>query len=175
MSQKARTPRDLWGGAIQATAPVDLIDASDLRQVPDNQEVFLYPDSSISIVAEILQSVEPTDLSEAIKFHFDSLAHDNDAKSSTVLAIEKIADLDITILKGEQVVPKFNKVEPDLVHILMALRRVEGKNIDIVVTFNVPVKSADGGAVGDEGLRLAEEDFNIFVRSLQIVDFGLFS
>jgi hypothetical protein len=165
-----------------------------LRQVPDNQEVFLYPDSDISVVAEILKSVEPSDLSEAIKsdlqpscllvahcvyrFHFDSLAHDNDAKVSTVLATERIANVDnelITILRGEQLVPKFNMVEPDLVHIFMALLRVEAKNIDIVVTFNVPVKSAGGGAVGEEALKLAEKDFDSFVHSLRIIDFGLFS
>lgn len=38
-----------------------LILHSDLRQVPDTQEVLLYPDSDVSIVVEILQSVEPTD------------------------------------------------------------------------------------------------------------------
>lgn len=37
---------------------------SDLRQVPDTQEVFLYPDSGVSIIVEILQSVEPTEAAD---------------------------------------------------------------------------------------------------------------
>jgi len=44
---------------------------SDLRQIPDNQEVFLSADSETSIVVEILQMVEEgrcsTDLWEAVK------------------------------------------------------------------------------------------------------------
>jgi hypothetical protein len=40
---------------------------SDLRQIPDTQEVFLYPNSSVSIVIEILQRVEPTHFSDAVR------------------------------------------------------------------------------------------------------------
>jgi hypothetical protein len=39
----------------------------DLRQVPDNQEVFVYSDSSISIVVEILERVGQTDDEEAAR------------------------------------------------------------------------------------------------------------
>jgi hypothetical protein len=42
---------------------------SDVRQVPDNQEVFLYPDSDISMIVEILQKVEPASLDDAIKYN----------------------------------------------------------------------------------------------------------
>jgi hypothetical protein len=42
---------------------------SDVRQVPDNQEVFLYPDSDASIIVEILQKVEPASLDDAIKYN----------------------------------------------------------------------------------------------------------
>lgn len=41
---------------------------SQLRQVPDTQEVFLYPDSDVSIIVEILERVEPSDFSEAARF-----------------------------------------------------------------------------------------------------------
>lgn len=39
-----------------------------IRQVPDNQEVFLYPDSSISIIVEVLERVAENDDEEAAKF-----------------------------------------------------------------------------------------------------------
>lgn len=41
---------------------------SDLRQIPDTQEVLLYPDSDVSIVLEILERVQPTDYTDAAKF-----------------------------------------------------------------------------------------------------------
>jgi len=173
--------RELFDGAITALAPSSLVDASDLRQVPDNQEVFLYPDSGTSIIVEILEKVEATKFNDAIRFHFESLAHDNSAVSARVDAVDVIPNGrgDATplaiVLYGVQEVPKFNRRVPDEVHIFMALYRVEQKNIDLVVTSNVPTCSEDGGAVSEEGLAVARGHFDTFVRSLQIVDFGLFA
>jgi hypothetical protein len=78
-------------------------------------------------------------------------------------------------LSGEQYIQKFNREQKDQVHIFMAMYRIEQKKVDLVVTFNVPIKSADASPLDEEGLRLAEEDFKVFVRSLRIVDFGLFA
>ncbi|WVO17118.1 hypothetical protein L204_104808 [Cryptococcus depauperatus] len=79
----------LFGGAISLDLPAEVIDASDLRQIPDNQEVFLFPDSDTSISLEVLELVTEglakTDLWEAAKFHFGSLAHDNSSLESTIL------------------------------------------------------------------------------------------
>jgi len=47
------TKRDLYGGAIVVSLPTDLIDASDLRQIPDHQEVFLRRNALTSIIFEI--------------------------------------------------------------------------------------------------------------------------
>ncbi|KAF8061511.1 hypothetical protein FPV67DRAFT_1509236 [Lyophyllum atratum] len=173
--------RDLFGGAITAKTPSNLVDASDLRQVPNTQEVFLYPDSGISIVVEILQRVEPSHFNDAIRFHFDSLAHDNSAVSAKVEAVDVIpndrgdATPSAIVLYGVQEVPKFNRPAADEVHIFMALYRVQEKSIDLVVTFNVPTRSEDGGAVSQEGLAAARRDFDTFVGSLQIVNFSLFA
>jgi hypothetical protein len=57
----------------------------------------------------------------------------------------------------------------------MGLYRIEEKNVDLVVTFNVPIKAAGGTGVGEEGLKLARQDFEIFVTSLRIVDYDLFA
>jgi len=45
----------------------------------------------------------------------------------------------------------------------------------VVVTFNIPVVSVDGGAVGNEGVTTSETDFDTFVRSFRIIDLGLFA
>jgi len=176
------TKRDLFGGSITAFAPSNLIDASVLRQIPDTQEVLLYPDSSVSIVIEILEKVEPSDISDAIKFHFDSLAHDDSALSATVEDVVVFApnrdnsssELS-AILFGYQRVRKYNQPAPDDIRVLMALYRLEQKPIDVVVTFNIPVKSSDGGAVSDEGLITIRNHFSEFTGSLQIVNYELFA
>lgn len=170
---------------------------SDIRQIPDTQEVLLYPDSGVSIIVEILEKVDPTNFRDAIKswtcstsefkltvpsrFHFDSLAHDNSAVSSEIHAVDLVANdrgdstPSAIVLSGYQEVPKFNRAASDEVKIFMALYRLESKPVDIVVTFNVPVKSQDGGSVDQEGLDKAREHFEIFSRSLQIIDYGLFA
>ncbi|WVR09638.1 hypothetical protein IAU60_006711 [Kwoniella sp. DSM 27419] len=81
--------RQLFGGAVSAELPTLYIDASDLRQIPDNQEVFLSSTSDTAVVLEVLGMVEDgaagTDLWEAAKFHFSSIAHDNASLASTIL------------------------------------------------------------------------------------------
>lgn len=81
----------------------------------------------------------------------------------------------IITLSGVQRVPKFNKTNPDEVRILMALYRVVSNGIDLVVTFNIPVISEDGGAVQGENLNQAQAQFDLFSRSLRIEDFGVFA
>jgi len=173
--------RALFGGAITAITPTRLVDASDLRVVPDTQEVFLYPESSVSIIIEVLERVGHSDYTDAIKFHFDSLAHDNSAVSSevnNVIIIPNDRGDDTPspiVLTGMQLVPKFNRTNPDQVRILMGVYRVESKAVDLVVTSNIPMRSDDGGAVDEAGFVAAQADFNKLVSSLKIVDLGLFA
>ncbi|KAI0340604.1 Mog1p/PsbP-like protein [Trametopsis cervina] len=172
--------RELFGGAITLNLPRTLIDASDLRQVPDTQEVFLYPESSTSIIVEVLERVAPDDATEAAKFHFDSLAHDNDATAKTVLNVDvRTTHQGETpppvVLHGIQAVPKFNSTTSDEVFIHLALYRIASKNVDLVMTMNIPVRTSDDGAVNEEHRATAEHEFDAAVSSLNIVDFGLFA
>ncbi|KAJ3575998.1 hypothetical protein NP233_g727 [Leucocoprinus birnbaumii] len=159
--------RDLFGGAITAMTPAELVDASDLRQVPDNQEVFMYDRNSVSIIVEVLQAVNASEADKAIRFHFDSLAHDNSAEKSEVQQVDIIPNArgDTTppaiILQGTQFVHKFNRQEVDTVKILMALYRVQDKNVDLVVTFNVPLV-AEAGAVSEADMLQVTHDFHEF-------------
>ncbi|CCM02891.1 uncharacterized protein FIBRA_05005 [Fibroporia radiculosa] len=173
--------RQLFGGAITATLPTGLIDASDLRQVPDTQEVLLYPDSGISIILEVLQCVDVTKYTDIARCHFDSLAHDNDAESKSVDEISRMYNEHgpktpgPIVLKGSQMVRKFNSKIPDEIRILMAVYRLQQQNIDLVLSMNVPMKASDGIAVDEAEWNSAAVTFNAAVSSLQIVDFGLFA
>ncbi|KAJ1310319.1 hypothetical protein OPQ81_007058 [Rhizoctonia solani] len=173
---------ELFGGAITVQLPVGLTDASDLRQVPNTQEVFLASDSDVSIVFEILERVAPDDPIEVAKFHFDSLSNDNDAVSSTVETVyvpdqqpESSRPIKLSVLQGTQLVPKFNRTHPDTVKIWLAVYRVLEKDVDLVLTFNVPVQTEKAdSAVDADGAKRWLDAYETAVRSLNIVDFGLF-
>lgn len=184
---------------MQDTTDTTLIMPRDLRQVPDTQEVLLYPDSQISIVLEVLESVDATEFTDIAKydnrtfyespladfmsnrFHFDSLAHDNDAEENKVLDVTQVledsnsANLAFTILSGTQLVRKFNTTQPDAIHILMAVYRIKDHNVDLVLTMNVPTRTTDGAGVDEAGLTSARSTFELAARSLRIVNYGLFA
>lgn len=115
------------------------------------------------------------------RFHFSSIAHDNDATSSTVHAVEILPSPESsgpspTILTGRQTVAKYNCTTPDEVEILLALFRIAEKNVDLVLSFNVPTAIANGeGAIGEAGQERVRVVFDEAVRSLKIVDLGLFA
>ena len=79
------------------------------------------------------------------------------------------------VLCGTQTVQKFNSQTGDDVRILLALYRVPDKKIDLVMTMNVPMTSADGGAVSEEDWAAAKDMFDVAAKSLRIVDYGLFA
>lgn len=79
------------------------------------------------------------------------------------------------ILDGMQQVTKFNRTSPDDVRILVALFRIENKNVDLVFSANLPTKAEDGGAIEKEDIEVTKDCFLTAARSLQIIDFSLFA
>ena len=47
--------RELFGGAITVDLPTRMVDVSDFRPVPDNQEVWTDADRDESIILELLE------------------------------------------------------------------------------------------------------------------------
>ncbi len=55
-----------------------------MRQVPDNQEVFVHANSNASIIVEVLElSIEST-ANGAARYHFEQLAKDNGAVAADI-------------------------------------------------------------------------------------------
>lgn len=160
----------------------------------------MYPHSIVSIIFEVLQAVDEQDDSKAarhvslysnsfsssqithfLRFHFDSVAHDNDAELSQVEEINVVPHErdDSTpspiVLRGTQTVRKFNRKELDTIQILMALYRVKDRKADLVVTFNIPIKSEDPGVATEVQVQRVIDDFKEVVKSLEIKDFNLFA
>ena len=54
--------RGLFGGSLSIKLPNNFQDVSEIRQVPDNQEVFVFNNSDASIIIELLET--PSNLDE---------------------------------------------------------------------------------------------------------------
>ncbi|UZJ52172.1 hypothetical protein CBS101457_001492 [Exobasidium rhododendri] len=187
--------RQLFGGAISAEVEGKLIDASDLRQVPDNQEVLLGVDDNTTIIVEVLESVKEgsakADLEDAIRFHFNSLAHDNSATSSEIIEILSVpgthpsplnqSSVDSNtptpiplLVVGEQTIQKFGREkEPhDRVRIYLALWRLTpAKDVDLVLSLNEPILSTNTPASSEQ----AKSTFLKAAQTLRIKDWNLFA
>ena len=101
--------RPLFGGAMRCLVPCLYIDASEVRQVPDNQEVFL--DGGPSDMSLVIELTQPIDLSDNLTrppidtsrtsitpamqtsravAHFAALAADNTAASAEILRFAQV-------------------------------------------------------------------------------------
>ncbi|CAH7675244.1 hypothetical protein PPACK8108_LOCUS10229 [Phakopsora pachyrhizi] len=187
----------IFGGAITVDLPSGMIDASNLRQVPDQQEVFLSPNSDLSIIIEqtFFKSLFINNQKNYLRFHFESLSHDNSASSSTITNITLPPDAtffstnSITkntpfpiLLEGQQVVSKFNQPdsEADQVNIWMSLWRLNGignggVGTDLVMTINLPCPDGTSSVKIQQSIKNASDLFHSAAMSLRIVDWGLFA
>lgn len=166
----------LFGGAITLSLDGDYLDASDVRQVPDNQEVLLSRTTNVSVIVEVLQCVathtDADGMRQGVHDHFDSLAHDNSAQDTKIERVDALECAPQTVgatpapslLYGTQVIPKFGKVQDlDTVHVYVALWRLPSKNVDLVLSVNDPEPS-----------RMGWDAVHRAAHSLRLVDWGLF-
>ncbi|KAJ3416236.1 Golgi apyrase [Chytridiales sp. JEL 0842] len=128
---------------------------STLREVPDNQEVWVDTETNQSVIIEILEMVPE--------------ASDPGSLDTT-----------IHLVVGRQAIAKFRSNEPnsprDHVNIYMAVIRIPRVATDLLISYNDPamvateLESGIGGG-GEKGL----EYFMEIARSLEIKDWGLFA
>jgi hypothetical protein len=97
------TTRPLYGGAIIASLPSAFRDArsllyiprlyhkpqltpfhSTIREIPDNQEVYLDADGYASITFDILEHVPEPSNEDALTYHFEDLTDDTGDETETV-------------------------------------------------------------------------------------------
>lgn len=79
----AYTTRPLFGGAITASLPTNFADVSEIRQVPDHQEVWLDRDGFTSIVVDILERVQIDDGmsdAQALEYHLRDVVGEEDGE-----------------------------------------------------------------------------------------------
>ena len=192
--------RELFGGAITVDLPTRMVDVSDFRPVPDNQEVWTDADRDESIILELLERVDvgPSDAEGAAAWFFRDLAAVNDASvesglshiSRTVVLTGK-EDLPSlngpfahasmcvgtqTVAKGRDGDDARNDVEVVVVNV-----RLPQVRTDVLMTLNratrvAPRSSADAPRAEEkrEGASSAEATAARVAATLRIRDWSLF-
>ncbi|XP_064642027.1 ran guanine nucleotide release factor-like [Lineus longissimus] len=180
--------RNLFGGAMTIFLPEDVLDASKVRQIPDNQEVFTHSKTDQSMIIEILEYVNEPD-QMAIRTHYGDIAGCNDAatdEDTQILHVEQIPKDQVGMsqcqsawfIAGKQKVAKFHESVKNEVNIHMAVFRLQQYDSDILITFNDPVAinpdSSSHGAIPVSTQPWSIEQFRNSVMSLEIVNEELF-
>lgn len=185
------TLQPLYGGAMEMALPAGLDDVSAIRQVPDNQEVFVDAASDRCVIIELLAyDAELPDSEAAVLHYFADLANHQDARFEHDAPIVLEADATPLIadsatarffVRGTHLgVAKFKETAGNDVLVHMALLRCPGISTDVLVTqtFPIRVNMASSSAHSmtqtlDE--RVAAQDFAALLASIKINDFGLFA
>ncbi|KAJ3130453.1 hypothetical protein HK098_000018 [Nowakowskiella sp. JEL0407] len=186
------SPFPLFGGAVESLIPSSFIDASDLREIPDNQEVFIDTLTNESLIFEILELEEDIPNEQAASFHFQQLASDNDASDeSEIISIEYLRpgidlthmqnDAHLTYLFGRQKIAKYRDTDPlarNVVNIYLICIRLFSVQTDFIITYNHPIAfgpaSREIAGVWSSSENDAVEKFRASVQSFEIKDWTLF-
>jgi hypothetical protein len=75
-----------------------------------------------------------------------------------------------TMLEGSQMAPKFNDPIHVNVHILLAVYRIPSKNVDLVLSANIPATRGT-----DSVDNLDRATFEEIAKSMRILQYGLFA
>ncbi|EER44099.1 conserved hypothetical protein [Histoplasma capsulatum var. duboisii H88] len=142
------SPKDLFGGAIVADLPVRFLNVSDMREVPDNQEAFVSDSTRTSILIEInerlnlsqLQQGDPQQAAATTPFSFslpnttkdDAIAQDLHAAAFHLHEICEISGDSYKIIDNPQLIqlPKLPQVPA---YLAKALITSSARDVDAAV------------------------------------------
>ncbi|KAI0803453.1 Mog1p/PsbP-like protein [Xylaria sp. FL0064] len=149
----------LFGGALVCDLPTNFADVSQLRQVPDNQEVYIDKDGFTSIIIEINERVGEdgssaeidgraltTHLEEIVGNDVDRLKVWNTTPTQFSKHSEDIPAYTLMATLTPRAPPSTETdsasasraTAPDFTVIVLTLVRLEQEHTDILITINVP-------------------------------------
>ncbi|KAL3426156.1 ran-interacting mog1 protein [Phlyctema vagabunda] len=141
----------LFGGALIVDLPSTFADVSQMRQVPDHQEVFIDKDGFTSIIFDITERVGTSGTGAAI----DGAAmttHLEDIVDSDIDTVKVWSTSNTQFSKLPEGTPAYTLIAtqtpppdpekrhlaPDFTAIVLNLIRLEDEKTDILITINVP-------------------------------------
>ncbi|XP_041647625.1 ran guanine nucleotide release factor [Cheilinus undulatus] len=181
--------RPLFGGSLSAVLPHSSVDTSELREIPDNQEVFAHALTDQSLIIELVEFQAQVPDQDAARYHFEDIAGSNKAAEQggfQVAGVEPVSQADLSlsdcssawILSGTQCVSKFNEEAKNTVTIHLALLRLPQFSTDVLISFNDPQSispsSSSAASAGAHAQPWTQQDFQRLVQTLTLHDPGLF-
>lgn len=178
--------RNLFGGAIVIDIPDRFQDISEVREVPDNQEVFVDITTDESLIVELVEHDASIADSECTSHFLSDLAQLNSATAAEVVesgphpALPLLPAASSTFAAvGRQTVAKFKESATNVINVYLAVARLPANGTDILVSLNSPVSlnPASSSAQTASHLPVQESARQVLLsafRSLSVVDFSLF-
>ncbi|PSS28732.1 Ran guanine nucleotide release factor [Actinidia chinensis var. chinensis] len=190
--------RPLFGGAIASTFPMRFQDVSNIRQVPDHQEVFVDPARDESLIFELLDlKLDVADNGSATWFLQD-LASEQDAEGAMVIEQSGVVEAGglcfrnipavVTTAVGQMAISKGRqgREAQNIVRVYVANLRLKEVGTDVLVTAYEPILisplSESASTVGaglaapaaQSGSIPLAEVFKLAVSSFKVNDWSLF-
>lgn len=191
--------RDLFGGAVISTFPLRFQDVSNIRQVPDHQEVFVDPARDESLIFELLDVKHDVGDNRSAAWFLQDLATEQDAEGSMVLEQSGVIDAPglcygnipsvITTAVGQMAISKGRqgREAQNIVRVYLANIRLKGVGTDALICAYEPILinplSESASSVGSGFATLASQSgfmpmsevFKLAVSSFKVYDWSVFS
>ncbi|XP_027361508.1 ran guanine nucleotide release factor isoform X1 [Abrus precatorius] len=188
----------LFGGKILSTFPNRFQDVSNIREVPDHQEVFADPSRDESLIFELLELKSDVADNGSAAWFLQDLGSEQDAEGSVVLEQSGILEAlglmynntpaVVTTAVGQMAISKGRqgREAQNIVKVYLANLRLKGVETDVLVTAYEPIvinplsESADTVGAGiavpaaQAGCLPMDEVFKLAVTSFRVIDWGLF-
>ncbi|XP_021890626.1 probable ran guanine nucleotide release factor isoform X2 [Carica papaya] len=194
MSGDFYSERPLFGGAISSTFPLRFQDVSDIRQVPDHQEVFVDPARDESLIFELLDLKHDVGDNGSATWFLQDLATEQDAEGCTTGVIEvpglcyRDVPAVITTAVGQMAISKGRqgREAQNLLTVYLANLRLKAVGTDVLIVAHEPILinplSESATAVGaglavpaaQSGCMAMGEVFKLAVSSFKVNDWSLF-
>lgn len=179
----------LFGGALSAVLPHSATDISELREIPDNQEVFAHAHTDQSLIVELVEYQGQVADQDAARYHFEDIAGSNKALEPGAFKVTDVVPLSKSevslshcssawMLTGTQCVSKFNEEARNVVTLHLGLFRLPQFSTDVLITFNDPqsISPDSSSATSAEAHRESWTmlDFQRLLQTLTLHNPGLF-
>ncbi|TXG56483.1 hypothetical protein EZV62_017796 [Acer yangbiense] len=198
MSGDSLSERPLFGGAIATTFPHRFQDVSNIRQVPDHQEVFVDPARDESLIFELLDFKDDVGDNGSAAWFLQDLATEQDAEGCTLLEQSGVVEAPglryrnipavVTTAAGQMAISKGRqgREAQNLVKVYLANFRLKEVDTDVLVTAYEPIlinplsESANTVGAGlavpaaQSGIMPLTEVYKLAVSSFKVNDWSLF-
>ncbi|KAK3223070.1 hypothetical protein Dsin_010095 [Dipteronia sinensis] len=198
MSGNSLSERPLFGGAIATAFPHRFQDVSNIRQVPDHQEVFVDPARDESLIFELLDFKDDVGDNGSAAWFLQDLATEQDAEGCTLLEQSGVVEAPglhyrnipavVTTAAGQMAISKGRqgREAQNIVKVYLANFRLKEVGTDVLATAYEPIiinpLSESANAVGaglavpaaQSGIMPLSEVFKLAVSSFTVNDWSLF-